>query len=235
MCKMASGFINPQTFEVRVAALDSHSDTADKLGLKDGPEPNWWREMHYTPEGEIECRVLDIDAHSSEECEAAVAKRWPTFLSFLAWAARHGATASALSLKSLTSAEGLVLPDGVAWLNLDGLTSAEGLVLPEGVRELSLDGLTSAEGLVLPEGVRGLYLDGLTSAEGLVLPEGVRRLSLDGLTSAEGLVLPEGVRGLYLDGLTSAEGLVLPEGVGCYVRGSCYESAALIRAALEVS
>ncbi len=107
-------------------------------------------------------------------------------------------------------------------LNLSSLTSAEGLNLPESVgRDLDLSSLTSAEGLNLPESVgRDLDLRSLTSAEGLNLPESVgRHLDLSRLTSAEGLKLPKSVGGdLYLSSLTSAEGLNLPESV----RGTVY-------------
>jgi hypothetical protein len=75
-----------------------------------------------------------------------------------------------LSLSSLTSAEGLKLPEHVGGgLDLSSLTSAEGLTLPEYVGGgLNLPSLTSAEGLKLPEYVGGyLYLPNLTSAEGL--------------------------------------------------------------------
>ena len=48
-------------------------------------------------------------------------------------------------------------------LYLDSLTSAEGLKLPEKIGSLYLDSLTSAEGLKLPEKIGGgLYLSGLT-------------------------------------------------------------------------
>ena len=127
-----------------------------------------------------------------------------------------------LDLRSLTSAEGLKLPERVnGYLDLRSLTSAEGLKLPERVnRYLDLGSLTSAEGLKLPETIGGyLNLGSLTSAEGLKLPETVNGdLSLRSLTSAEGLKLPETVNGgLYLGSLTSAEGLKLPETIGGYL------------------
>jgi len=124
-----------------------------------------------------------------------------------------------LDLQSITSAEGLKLPESV-WgrLDLESLTSAKGLKLPKSVGgDLFLRSLTSAKGLKLPESVGGgIFLDGLTSAEGLKLPESVEgSLDLESLTSAEGLKLPESVGGgIILDGLTSAEGLKLPESVG---------------------
>lgn len=37
------------------------------------------------------------------------------------------------------------------------LTSADGLVIPDGVETLDLSSLTSAEGLVIPYGVRGVF------------------------------------------------------------------------------
>jgi len=124
-----------------------------------------------------------------------------------------------LYLDGLTSAEGLTLPQSIGGsLSLDGLTSAKGLTLPQSIGGgLSLRGLTSAEGLTLPQSIGGyLYLDGLTSAEGLTLPQSIGGdLSLRGLTSAEGLTLPQSIGGdLYLNGLTSAEGLTLPQSIG---------------------
>ena len=124
-----------------------------------------------------------------------------------------------IGLRFLTSAEELVLPKSIGgsiylWL----LASAEGLVFPQHVGgDIDLRSLTSAEGLVLPESIGGsIYLSSLTSAEGLVLPQQVGGdIDLRSLTSAEGLVLPESIGGsIYLSSLTSAEGLVLPQQVG---------------------
>ena len=124
-----------------------------------------------------------------------------------------------IDLRSLTSAEGLVLPKSIGGgIDLDSLTSAEGLVLPESIGGgIVLRSLTSAEGLVLPESIGGkIYLNSLTSADGLVLPESIGcSIILDYLTSADGLVLPKHVGGnIKLSSLTSAEGLVLPQHVG---------------------
>ena len=118
-------------------------------------------------------------------------------------------------LDSLTSAEGLVLPQQVGGnIDLSFLTSAEGLVLPESIGgSIILFSLTSADGLVLPESIGGsINLFSLTSADGLVLPESIGgSIILDSLTSAEGLILPQQVGGnIDLRYLTSAEGLVLP-------------------------
>ena len=99
-------------------------------------------------------------------------------------------------------------------ISLDSLTSAEGLVLPESIGgSIYLNSLTSADGLVFPESIGGsIDLCSLTSAEGLVLPESIGgSIDLCSLTSAEGLVLPKHVGGnIELWSLASAEGLVLP-------------------------
>ena len=122
-------------------------------------------------------------------------------------------------LRSLTSAEGIVLPQYVGGnIDLSYLASAEGLVLPQYVGgSIVLDSLTSAEGLALPQHVgRDIVLYSLTSAEGLVLPKSIcGSIFLDSLTSAEGLVLPESIGGsINLSSLASAEGLVLPKSIG---------------------
>jgi putative effector of murein hydrolase len=124
-----------------------------------------------------------------------------------------------LDLSSLTSAEGLQLPESIGGsLYLSSLTSAKGLQLPESIGgRLDLSSLTSAEGLQLPESIGGnLYLSSLTSAKGLQLPESIGgNLDLRSLTSAEGLQLPESIGGsLYLRSLTSAKGLQLPKSIG---------------------
>jgi len=127
-----------------------------------------------------------------------------------------------LFLDSLTSTKGLKLPDTITGsLYLNSLTSAEALVLPNTMNgDLNLRGLISAEGLVLPNTMNGdLNLRGLISAEGLVLPNTMNGdLNLSGLTSAEGLVLPNTMNGnLNLRGLTSAKGLVLPNTIKGYL------------------
>jgi len=133
-------------------------------------------------------------------------------------------------LDSLTSAEGLVLPQQVGGnIDLSFLTSAEGLVLPESIGgSIILFSLTSADGLVLPESIGGsINLFSLTSADGLVLPESIGgSIILDSLTSAEGLILPQQVGGnIDLRYLTSAKGLVLPQHVGGSIDLSSLASA----------
>ena len=121
-------------------------------------------------------------------------------------------------LSHLTNADGLVLPESIGGgIYLNSLTSADGLVLPQHVGgDIFLSHLTNADGLVLPESIGGgIYLKSLTSADGLVLPESIGGgIVLDSLTSADGLVLPQHVGGyIYLNSLTSADGLVLPESI----------------------
>ena len=120
-----------------------------------------------------------------------------------------------LYLNSLTSAEGLKLPDIINGdLDLSSLTSARGLKLPDTVNGyLDLSSLTSARGLKLPNTIKGtLDLSSLTSAEGLKLPDTINGdLYLGSLIRADGLKLPSTITGyLYLNNITSAEGLVLP-------------------------
>ena len=152
MCQFASAFFKPSTMEVVVADLRSHGNTQEQLKLTDGTRPDGWREMHYTPTGEVTCRCLDGDTHTEKECGSAIRARWPTFIGFLSWA---------LAQPTI---------DLGGYLALGGLTSAKGLVLPQSIGgSLALGGLTSAEGLVLPQSIGGyLYLGGLTS-----LPAGI--------------------------------------------------------------
>ena len=122
-------------------------------------------------------------------------------------------------LSSLASADGLVLPESIGGgIDLRSLTSADGLVLPESIGGgMDLRHLTSADGLILPQHIGGyINLSSLTSAKGLVLPESIGgRINLSSLASAKGLVLPQHVGGdIYLRSLASADGLVLPQHVG---------------------
>ena len=133
-------------------------------------------------------------------------------------------------LSHLTNADGLVLPESIGGgIYLKSLTSADGLVLPESIGGgIVLDSLTSADGLVLPQHVGGyIYLNSLTSADGLVLPESIDGdIILNSLTSADGLVLPEGIGGdIYLSSLTSAEGFAFPESIGGSIDLSSLTSA----------
>ena len=133
-------------------------------------------------------------------------------------------------LRHLTSADGLVLPQHVGGdIYLSSLVSADGLVLPESIGgSIDLSSLTSADGLVLPESIGGgIDLRSLTSADGLVLPESIGGgMDLRHLTSADGLILPQHVgNSIDLSSLTSADGLILPQHIGGYINLSSLTSA----------
>ena len=135
-----------------------------------------------------------------------------------------------IDLGSLTSADGLVLPESIGGgMDLRHLTSADGLVLPQHVGgNIFLRHLTSADGLVLPQHVGGdIYLSSLVSADGLVLPESIGgSIDLSSLTSADGLILSQHVGGdIDLRSLASADGLVLPESIGGRIDLSSLTSA----------
>lgn len=113
MCKLISYFTNPASEQVRVLKLDDHSGTAKELGLRDTEKPNGWREGHYLPDGEVECRTLDVDKRTSSELVASVKARWPRFVDFLSWCLENGAEVpEAMDLNGLKSAKHLVLPEG---------------------------------------------------------------------------------------------------------------------------
>ncbi|KKN03953.1 hypothetical protein LCGC14_1102490 [marine sediment metagenome] len=203
MCEMASFIFQPcGEVPVKVWELDDHTGTLEHHRVQDADKRDCWREGHYSPQGEIVCRVIVGDSLEATECESIIRARWPRFTDFFSWALLK-AQIENLDLAGLTSAEGLKLPGSIGgWLYLNGLTSAEGLKLPGSIRGgLDLAGLTSAEGLKLPGSIGGwLDLAGLTSAEGLKLPGSIGGgLNLNGLTSAEGLKLPGSIGGgLYL-------------------------------------
>lgn len=151
-----------------------------------------------------------------------------------------------LDLQSLTSAEGLTLPQVIVGsLFLDRLTSAEHLTLPQYVRDnlylsrltdckglmlpkhigkdLNLANLANADGLNFPENIGGsLYLNNLTNASNVVLPQSIGSdLELSSLVSIDGITLPKYIGGdLILNKLASAKGLVLPQNIS----GSLYLS-----------
>jgi len=193
MCQFASFIFNPRTLEVKIYDLGSHAKTFDHFGLVDGAEADCWREGHYRPDGTISCCCLDIDTHLASECEAILRKKWPTFINFFNSSRELENYRGSLDLRSLTSAEGLILPKRVGGgLDLRSLTSADGLTLPKEVGDsLDLSSLTSADGLTLPKEVGGwLDLSGLTSADGLILPKEIGgSLYLSGLSSRDRAML----------------------------------------------
>ena len=193
MCQFASFIFNPRTLKVKIYDLGSHAKTFDHFGLVDGAEADCWREGHYRPDGTISCCCLDIDTHLASECEAILRKKWPTFINFFNSSRELENYRGSLDLRSLTSAEGLILPKRVGGgLDLRSLTSAGGLTLPKEVSgSLDLRSLTSADGLTLPKEVGGwLDLSGLTSADGLILPKEIGgSLYLSGLSSRDRAML----------------------------------------------
>ena len=110
MCRFVSGLFRPDTMEVMVADLNSHSETQKALGLppgSDGSRPGSWREFHWIPgQARPECRVLEGDEHTAEECSSAMVARWPRFTDFLSWAlSQPQSIGGSLDLGGLTSAE----------------------------------------------------------------------------------------------------------------------------------
>ena len=78
MYRFISFWHNPDTGDIKVSDLTSHSRTAEALGLDD----KVWREGHYLPNGSVKCRVLDTDRKTSKECEDRLLSKWPTFIEF---------------------------------------------------------------------------------------------------------------------------------------------------------
>ena len=126
MCKLASFWHNPSTGDIAVSILDQHDETAKALKLNE----KVWREGHYLPRGEIECRVAPEDHITQEECNARLKSRFPTFVYFLSWAleeiCKNGKYDGSLYLSSLTSAAGLKLPREISgYLYLSSEVKAE--------------------------------------------------------------------------------------------------------------
>ena len=110
MCQFISFFHRPDNGDIAVAVLDGHSETQEKLKLNE----NIWREGHYLPNGDVECRVTDADKTTQEECNERLRSRFPTFLEFFVWCMKKTKQEEKyggdLYLRGLTSAKGLVLP-----------------------------------------------------------------------------------------------------------------------------
>ena len=176
MCKMASFKFKPTgAVALRVSgSLDSHHN----IPGDDGSKPNDWREGHYLHDGTIECRVLDVDELTGNECADKIRKQWPTFTEFFAWAieeANDGLTVGgSLDLYGCTGLT--ALPDGLTvsgYLYLGGCTGLT--ALPDGLTvggSLYLDGCAGLT--ALPDGLTvGGYLD-LYGCTGLTaLPDGL--------------------------------------------------------------
>ena len=112
MCKFASFFHNPLNGDVVVSDLLSHGNTETKLKLNN----KVWREGHYLPNGTIELRYTADDKVDKVVYEEAFKNRFPRFVDFFNWAMNqvcaNGVYGDSLDLRGLTSAKGLVLPQG---------------------------------------------------------------------------------------------------------------------------
>ena len=89
MCKFASLLFHVPSLEFAVSNLLSHSKTFEALNLS---EQQGWREAHYLPSGETECRTIDGDSISAEAAARVLREQFPTFPGFLSWALSHGAS-----------------------------------------------------------------------------------------------------------------------------------------------
>ena len=171
MCQFASGFFKPDTMEVKIADLNSHSETARILGLIDDETPNAWREFHYVPTGEIQCRTLPQDQHSRRECEDAVRARWPRFVEFLNWCFGEDSYIGGWLYLSGCDLKGVKLPESIGGsLDLSGC-DLKGVKLPESIGgSLDLRGC-DLKGVNLPESIGGwLDLSGC-DLKGVNIPE----------------------------------------------------------------
>ena len=89
MCQFASLLFHVPSLEFAVSNLLSHSKTFEALNLS---EQQGWREAHYLPSGETECRTIDGDSVSPETADGVLREQFPTFPGFLSWALSHGAS-----------------------------------------------------------------------------------------------------------------------------------------------
>jgi hypothetical protein len=127
MCKMASFWHNPINGDVAVYDLCGHSETKEHLKLNE----NLWREGHYLPSGEIECRVTDVDRITMADCNERLRNRFPTFKEFLSWALTQSVSGS-LYLNGC-DLKGITLPQSVGGsLDLRGC-DLKGITLPQSV------------------------------------------------------------------------------------------------------
>ena len=116
MCQFASFLFKPDTMVVKVYDVTSHHATADHFNLDVGKKPNRWREGHYLPNGEVACRVLDVDDFACAECRSAILSRWPTFAAFSVWAHARAVIASENIYVRGCDLKGVKLPESVAVL-----------------------------------------------------------------------------------------------------------------------
>ena len=84
MCRFASFKFQPiKSMPIRVnGSMDSHHE----IPGDDTTNRNGWREGHYLPSGEIECRALETDTLTGEESAEIITSGFPSFATFFAWA-----------------------------------------------------------------------------------------------------------------------------------------------------
>ena len=188
MCKTASFIMNPKTKDIKVWDLCGHSETYEHYGLSDDEKPNGYRECHYTPAGEIECRMLDIDSITSEEAAEYIKEKYPSFKEFFnSFSSMSGGSLdlSGCDLKWIK------LPETIGgYLNLSGC-DLKGIKLPETIGGfLNLSGC-DLKGIKLPETIGGsLYLREC-DLKGIKLPETIGGfLNLSGC-DLKGIKLPD--------------------------------------------
>jgi len=104
---MASFWHNPINGDIAVYDLTSHSDTQEHLKLNE----KVWREGHYLPSGEIECRLCDCDRIEQDEANERLRNQFPTFKDFIAWAFTQSIGGS-LYLSGC-DLKGITLPDNL--------------------------------------------------------------------------------------------------------------------------
>jgi len=134
MCDFISFFHRPDTGDIVVSDLMSHSDTQKKLSLSD----KLWREGHYWPDGTLELRVSESDRTTQQDCEDRFRNRFPKFSDFFNWVlgevCQNGVYPVSLDLISLTTLDpGVVLPKKITGsIYMISLTTLDpGVVLPK--------------------------------------------------------------------------------------------------------
>ena len=115
MCNFISFFHRPDNGDIEVYDLTSHSNTQKYFGFNE----SLWCEGHYLPNGNVDCRITDNNKPTQAECEERLKNKFPSFIEFMNWCfTKKICGIETLDLRSLTSAEGLKLPEGIKWLDL---------------------------------------------------------------------------------------------------------------------
>ena len=188
MCRFISFFHNPNTGQIKVHNLKSHSDTLDVLKLN----TKVWREGHYLPNNTVECRVLETDKHTQDYCNERLLTKYPKFKDFFN-----------MCFDVLGS-------NYIGSLDLSGC-NLKGITLPSSVGgSLDLSGC-NLKGITLPNSIGGsLYLRGC-DLKGITLPNSIGgSLYLSGC-DLKGITLPSSISGsLYLSGC-DLKGIKIPK------------------------